>query len=342
MNKQELLKQADYTFQRGNRELAKKYLTEYIHAYPNDEAAWILLARVVEDKIKKIECFERALKINPNNNEIKIAIARLRTRQNTLSNQKQVEKFYLSTIRGVLMVLVVFLLLGTTSFVIARNNPQSFVRKILFPATEVPAGQAISEDLAPQTRAEVNAIYPEYSALVDALLGLAVQSADAGLEGAPERPGDAIVFSSQASAEAKDLIMNALPQADSLSSITITEQQVTSWLATEMGNSPDLPLRDVQVYLRNGQVQVWGMITGSVDSTSALVVGEIKIDANQKPYFEIVSMQIGTQVVPDVLLGQMEVWLNQMLVENINEQLPGLQMMNVNVVNGLITVSGMR
>ena len=35
MNKQELLKQADYTFQRGNRELAKKYLAELLTKYPN-------------------------------------------------------------------------------------------------------------------------------------------------------------------------------------------------------------------------------------------------------------------------------------------------------------------
>jgi Tfp pilus assembly protein PilF len=47
MTKQELFKQADYTFQRGNRDLAKKYLTEYLAASPNDEAAWMLMARIV-------------------------------------------------------------------------------------------------------------------------------------------------------------------------------------------------------------------------------------------------------------------------------------------------------
>ena len=53
MNKQELFKQADYTFQRGNRELAKKYLTDLLTAFPDDEAAWLLLARVVEEKERK-------------------------------------------------------------------------------------------------------------------------------------------------------------------------------------------------------------------------------------------------------------------------------------------------
>ena len=72
MNKQELLKQADYTFQRGNRELAKKYLTDFLAQYPNEESAWMLMARIEEEPERKIECYERALKINPNNTEAKI------------------------------------------------------------------------------------------------------------------------------------------------------------------------------------------------------------------------------------------------------------------------------
>jgi hypothetical protein len=184
--------------------------------------------------------------------------------------------------------------------------------------------------------------YPQYAPLVDALIGYAIANAENGMEGAPERPGNEIMVSQQAGVEAKSIIENALPQPGSLSSITITEQQITSWLAMELQENPDLPLSKVQVFLRNGQVQVWGMVNGSTDSTSALIVGEIKINNSQQPYFVIESMQIGTQIVPDILLTQMESWLNQMLAENINEQLPGLALMNVNVVNGLITVSGMR
>ena len=46
MNRQELLKQADYNFQRGNRALAKKYLLDLLTAHPNDVPAW-MLGRIV-------------------------------------------------------------------------------------------------------------------------------------------------------------------------------------------------------------------------------------------------------------------------------------------------------
>src|SRR5688572_8705267 len=349
MNKQELFKQADYTFQRGNRELAKKYLTDFLGMYPNDIPAWMLLAKVVEEKERKIECYQHVLKISPNYSEAKIGLARIKSANSTLPRKENTapwqarQKPYKNRLRGILVGVFIFLLFGATTLVMARNNPQSKFAQFLTIATPtISASSSLTNDIAPQTRAEVSEIYPQYAPLVDALLGFAIENADTGMEGAPERPGSEILFSEQSSIEAKQIIENALPQAGSLTSITITEQQITSWLAMEMQGNPDLPLSDVQVYLRNGQVQVWGMVNGSADSTSGLIVSEIKIDNNQLPYLEIESMQIGTQVIPDFLVNQMEAWINETLAESISEQLPGLTLMNVNVVNGLITVSGMR
>lgn len=350
MNKQELLKQADYTFQRGNRELAKKYLTDYLSAYSNDETAWMLMAKMVENSEQKAECYRRVLKINANNNEAKIGLGRVTSSNPTLPLTKNKQTLVWHTqakksngkLVAILIGLFIFTLFGATTLVLARNNPQSKVAQILAIATPTIFANALADDIAPQTRAEVNEVYPQYAPLVDALIGFAVASADNGMEGAPTRPGNQIIVSEQSGLEAKSIVENALPQTNSLTSITITEQQVTSWLVMEMSHHPDLPVSDVQVFLRNGQIQIWGMINGSADSTSALVVGEIKIDNNQQPYFVIESMQVGTQSMPNLLLNQGASWLNQMLAERINEQMPGLKLMNINVVNGLITVSGMR
>ncbi len=349
MNKQELLKQADYNYQRGNRELAKKYLSDLLAAYPNEEAAWILLAKVVEEKERKIECYKRALKINPNNNEIRIALTRIDSTSPTLPlngrltiTPSQSPNPYKGALRAVLAVVVALFVFGTTTLVVARNNPESKVAKFLIKATPTAYGSSIASDIAADTRAEVNMKYPQYAPLVDALLQLAVENSNSGMEGAPERPGDAIITSDVIALEAKTMFANSIPQPGSLSSATITEQQITSWLAMEMKNSPDLPLSDVQVYLRGGEIQIWGMVNGSNSSTSALLVGTVSIDSKAQPVFTLESMQIGQQAVPGILLSQAEAWLNEMLAEKINSQIPGLQLMNINVTNGLITVSGMR
>ncbi len=349
MNKQELLKQADYNYQRGNRELAKKYLSDLIAAYPNEEAAWLLFAKVVEEKERKIECYKRAIKINPGNNETRIALTRIDSSSPTLPlngrlsiTPTQSPKPYKSTLRAVLAVVVALFVFGTTTLVVARNNPESKVAKLLIKATPDIYGNALESDLASVTRAEISQNYPQYSLLADALLQLAVENSDSGMEGAPDRPGDPILTSDVIALEAKTMFVKSIPQPGSLSSTTITEQQITSWLAMEMRNSPDLPLSEVQVYLRGGQIQIWGMVNGSTDSTSVLLTGTVGIDSYSQPVFTLESMQIGQQTVPNILLSQAEAWLNELLAETINSRIPGLKLMNINVTNGLITVSGMR
>ena len=349
MNKQELLKQADYTFQRGNRELAKKHLSDLLTQYPNEEAAWMLLARVVEEKERKIECYVRVIKINPNNNEAKLGIIRLQSPDKTLplhsivqNNQLQVSKPVKNILRGVIIATVLALVFGTTTFVVAMKNPESSVGKLILPATPIPYAQNLTDGTAAQTRAQVSEDYPQYAPLVDALIGFAVSNTENGMDGAPERPGAPIVPSNGAGLEAITTLKSALPQPGSLNTVTLTEQQITSWLAMEMKDSSDLPLQDVQVYLQNGIIQIWGMVNGSNNSTSALFIGKINLDARGNPGFEITSLQIGRQVIPDMLLSQAGSWLNQMLSEKINQQVPGLQIMNINISSGLITISGMR
>lgn len=349
MNKQEILKQADYTFQRGNRELAKKYISDILAIYPDDELAWMLLARVVEENERKIQCYERVLKINPRNEEAKLALVRVRATINpTLPLPKNIKPQpkpnpYRNMMRVAFAVVIAVLLLGTTGFVIARANPDSQVARVFAIVTPtMDSAPSLSADIAPQTRAEINQTYPQYASLVDALLGLALDNAQNGMEGAPKRPGDAIIASDLVGLEAKSKLMNSMPEPGSMTTITITEQQLTSWIMLEMKDNPDLPLKDVQVYLRDGKVQIWGMVNGSENSTSALVVGELSIDVNKYPHFKIESIQIGQQVVPGIFVTQMEAWLNQSLSDAIGKNVPGIQLVSLKVTSGLITVSGTR
>ena len=349
MNKQELLNLADYNFQRGNRELAKKYLVELLTLHPEDEPAWMLLARVVEERERQVECYRKVLKINPGNNEAKIALARLESKtQPLLVSTYQQQKAAAAkaparnVLRVVMIAVAVLIGLGATTFAIASRNPQSNMAKLIIPASPTPYTQTLAGDVAPQTRADIVKKYPEYAPLVDTLISFAISNAESGMVGAPERPGAEIMPSDTAASQAKEAFESALPQPGTLNTATLSEEQITSWLAVEMRNSPDLPLQDVQVYLRDGKIQIWGVVKGSADSTSALMVGSVSLDANGLPGFEIESMQIGQQVIPDVLVTQAESWLNQMLLDEINRQVPGLRIMNINISSGMITVAGMR
>lgn len=309
----------------------------------------MLLARVTEEKEHRIECYERVLRINPKNNEARIGLVRMQSRSLTLplksaapENPWQPASSVKGRLQGIIAVFVILFGLGTTTYVIARNNPESNVARLILPATSTPFVEIIAEDVAPETRAQVSEAYPQYAPLVDALIGFAVKSAESGMEGAPERPGAEIIAFEGAGDEVRAKLQNSLPQPGSLSSLTLSEQELTSWLTLELNRNPDLPLSDVQVYLRDDRIQIWGMVTGGVNSTSVLIVGTTTLDLNGKPGMDLESVQIGQQLIPDLLVTQAESWLNQLITEAINQQVPGLEVMNINISSGLITISGMR
>jgi len=351
MNKQDLLKQANYTFQRGNRELAQKLSAELLAQHPNDEAGWMLLGRVVTKKEHRIECYERVIKLNSNNVEAKIELVRAQFPGHTYDakrgivseNSSQLSKRFKFLMRSSFAVMAILLMLASTTFVIAKNSPQSRVAKLFISFTPTPDGKYPgADDVASKTRTDIKEKYPQYAPLVDALIGFAVDSAENGMDGAPTRPGNQMSISDQTGKQARSILENALPQPGSSASVSLSQQQVTSWMALELKNSPDLPVHDVQVYFENGEIQAWGIIEGQSNSTSALATGTVNVDANGIPTIKINSVQIGQKQVSSILLSQAESWLNQMLLEEINKQRPGLRITRVDIGGGVITISGTR
>lgn len=348
MNKKELLKQADSNFQRGNLTLAEKHLSDLLASYPDEEAGWILLAKVVKEPERKIQCYQRAIKINPNNTETHFALHRLSRNNRTLSqkpgnphHQPAGVSSPKNTRPFTFLVLTAILIgFGGTTLAIAQSHPDLSVAKLIDPSTPT-ASASVENDFTSSMQGTISN-YPQYAPLVDAMLQIAAESSQTGMEGAPERPGGEIMASDVIGMETKALLADSIPQPGSLTSIILSEEQLTSWLAMELKNVPDLPLQQTQIYLRDGQIQLWGMVQGTSASTSALLVGTVSIDEDLQPRLTLQSIQIGPQLTPDILLSQAETWFNELLQQKINAEVPGLKLMNINITSGLLTISGMR
>ncbi len=351
MSNDNQLAQAQQAFQQGDKLTAQKLLAQLITREPRNESAWMLMARVVAEKERRIECYERVIKLNPNNFDAKKDLVRLQFPGYTfdaqhgivVENSSQLSKRFNFLMRSSFAVMAILLILASTTFAIAKNNPQSPVAKFFISSTPTSDGQYPGVgDVASKTRADVKEKYPQYAPLVDALIGFAVNSAENGMDGAPARPGNQMSVSDQAGKQARSIFANGLSQPGSSASVRLSQQQVTSWVALELKNSPDLPAHDVQVYFQNGQIQIWGIVEGQANSTSALGIGTVGIDSNGNPCLQIQSVQIGQKQVPSILLSQAGNWLNQLIVEEINKQAPGLRITRVDIGGGVIAIYGTR
>src|SRR5262245_12747296 len=67
MDANTLWQQANQAIQAKDRERARRLLAELVRLEPKHEQAWLLLASVMADVDKAVDCLKRVLALNPNN-----------------------------------------------------------------------------------------------------------------------------------------------------------------------------------------------------------------------------------------------------------------------------------
>jgi len=77
MDSEKALRQAIAAIKAGDQETGQQLLAQVISADPQNEAAWSLLASVLEDEDKKRRCLERVLAINPGNGRAALELLQL-------------------------------------------------------------------------------------------------------------------------------------------------------------------------------------------------------------------------------------------------------------------------
>jgi hypothetical protein len=336
MSEIDLLQQARESLQQGERDAARKQLADLLLKDPENEKAWMLMARVVETPKQKKDCYERAIKINPNNIEAKKELVRMEFPGHTYDPKRGIVaetpkemagRFRFFTGAAFVMMAVLVALISST-LVYAKNNPDSQIAQML---PSLPSLDGLKK---------FNPL--QYDSPEDALIAFAKDAANGGMDGAPAQPDYGVTPSLSVGEETFAMLGKSAPQAGDSSTITIDEYHATSAAALVLQQSPNLPARDVQVYLRNGQILIWCIVDGDTNSTSALAVATIAVDANGTPSLNIISAQVGRQSAPMVAVTKMQTEINQAIIDQINAQARGMRVTNIYIDGGVLTATAIR
>lgn len=87
-----LLKQGIAAARQGNKQEAIKYFKHVLSADPNNASAWLWLAYVLDDPYKQVECLQRVLRIDPNNQTAQKALQNLQQRVNRTPDMSSASK----------------------------------------------------------------------------------------------------------------------------------------------------------------------------------------------------------------------------------------------------------
>lgn len=146
----------------------------------------------------------------------------------------------------------------------------------------------------------------------------------------------------------QDEVQRAFEEGAQTGTITLnlTEQQITSYVATQLQNDPRLQqngqplISEPQVYLRDGQMQIYGKAQQGMFTANVGIVVNVGVDANGQPIIEIASADFGPLPAPEGLKDAIEATIREAFMGSLGPVATGLRIESITIANGTMTVSG--
>lgn len=122
--------------------------------------------------------------------------------------------------------------------------------------------------------------------------------------------------------------------------LTITESQLTSLVASKLEEQDDPFLTEPQVYLRDGQIQIYGKaVRGSLQANIRIVL-TATLDEDGKPVISVVSTDFGPLPAPEGLNSAIGDMVDQAFTGAIGPAAVGFRLESISIADGTMTITG--
>ena len=157
-----------------------------------------------------------------------------------------------------------------------------------------------------------------------------------------------IPVSSDAAESLKEEIKRAFEAGATTGEVTfnITETQITSVLALRLQTDQNLQqdskplITDPQVYLRDGQMLIYGKTQQGMFTANIGIIVSVGIDENGKPKIEIVSADFGPFPAPEGINSAISAMVEEAYAGSVGPVATGLRIQTISIADGIMTVSG--
>ncbi|MCX6082445.1 MAG: hypothetical protein NTW32_23205 [Chloroflexi bacterium] len=160
--------------------------------------------------------------------------------------------------------------------------------------------------------------------------------------GGPEYPPTKIAISTEAvgNLDAELQAAQTASVESGVLSITINETQITSLLANKLNSQPDPFIKNPQVYLQNGEIQVFGQATQGNLMVNVRIILQASIDPEGMPVLTITSADFGPFPAPEGLNKTVSSFIDQAFTGAIGPAATGLRIETINIADGIMTLTG--
>lgn len=154
------------------------------------------------------------------------------------------------------------------------------------------------------------------------------------------------------SAEAAESIREELRRAveagaqTGIITVNLTEPQITSYLTARLQTDPSLQqdqtplITDPQVYLRDGQMQIYGKTQRGMFAANIGIIVQVGVDANGQPLIEITSADFGPFPAPEGLKNAITAMVQEAYTGSLGPVATGLRIETITISGGIMTITG--
>lgn len=160
--------------------------------------------------------------------------------------------------------------------------------------------------------------------------------------GGPEYPEGAIPVSAEAVESMRTQIQAAALAGAESGTVTLqfTEEQITSYIAFRLAAQSSPALQNPQVYLRDGQMQIYGTVERGYFVANVLTVLNVSVDEQGQPRIEIASVDLGPLPAPEGLKQSLTTLITEAYTGSLGPVATGFRLETISIADGLMTVTG--
>ncbi len=158
--------------------------------------------------------------------------------------------------------------------------------------------------------------------------------------GGPEPPADIIEASTAGASELANNWKSALSLDTDEVVLVITEQQLTSFFSERFESDEEPILRRPQVFLRNGEIRIYGTAAAGVFEAGALLSIQPIVGSGGDVEFEITTAEFGPLPAPSVLTEVLSELLTEAFTGTLGSMATGIRITSLAIANGQVAIVG--
>lgn len=158
--------------------------------------------------------------------------------------------------------------------------------------------------------------------------------------GGPEPPAESIVASEHGAEQLTSNWESALSLETGEVRLVITEQQLTSFLLERFGRDEEPILRRPQVFLREGEIRIYGTASAGVFEAGALLSVQPIVGSSGEIEFKITTAKFGPVPAPEALTLVLSELLTEAFTGTLGSMATGIRITSLVVTDGQVAIIG--